>query len=121
MGRHGRCKAPWVSMRDPPEQGTPRAQASQMQEMLIDYGLIEYAGLKEDEYTVSDHGMHHLSAEQVLDEYGGRFSRMVTEVMERSDLTTTQVPVPVGTPGPVPYIADVGDRVEEYARFWPRD
>jgi hypothetical protein len=46
---------------------------------------------------------------------------MVTEVMEHSELTTTQVPVPVGSPGPVPYIADVGDRVEEYARFWPRD
>ena len=121
MGRRGPCQDLWVPMRDPHEQGTLRARASQLLEMLIDYGLIEYAWLKEDVFTVSDHGIHHLSAEQVLDEYGDRFSRMVTEVMERSDLTTTQVPVPVGSPGPVPYIADVGDRVEEYARFWPRD
>ena len=46
--------------------------------------------------------------------------RVVTDVMEHSDLTTTQVPVPVGSPGPVPYISDVGDRLDEYARFWPR-
>ena len=109
-----------MPMRDPHEQGTPRARASQLLEMLIDYGLIEYAWLKEDVFTVSDGGLRHLSAEQVLEEYGERVVRMVTEVMEHSDLTTTQVPVPVGSPGPVPYIADVGDRMEEYARFWPR-
>jgi len=109
-----------VPMRDPHEQGTPRARASQLLEMLIDYGLIDYAWLEGDVFTVSDGGVRTLSAGQVLEEYGERVVRMVTDVMEHSDLTTTQVPVPVGSPGPVPYIADVGDRMEEYARFWPR-
>lgn len=109
-----------MPMRNPHEQGTPRAWAAQLLEMLIDYGLIDYAWLEGDVFTVSDGGVRSLSAGQVLDEYGDRFIQMVTEVMEHSGLTTTQVPVPVGSPGPVPYIADVGDRLEEYARFWPR-
>lgn len=110
----------WVPMRNPCEQEPHRAWAAQLLEMLIDYKLIDYAWLTEDVFTVSDGGIRTLSVGQVLEEYGDRVVRMVTDVMEHSDLTTTQVPVPVGSPGPVPYISDVGDRLDEYARFWPR-
>ena len=102
-------------------EDVPRARAAQMLAMLVQYGLVPDAWLEGEGFGIQDdHGVRHLSPEQVLAEYGERIARMVTGVMEGSELTTTEVSVPVGEPGPVPYILDVGDRLEEYPRFWPR-
>lgn len=103
----------------PEEQGSPRARASQLLEMLIMYGLIDAAWLNGDEVTVMDGRTRHMSPEEALDEYGDKLALMAERVIERSDATTTVVSVPVGrAEGPVPYILDVGDRVTEYQRYW---
>lgn len=109
----------WVPMRRPEDRGSPRAMASQMLEMLILYQLIDYAWVDGDKFDVADHGMRRMGPEEVLSEYGEWIALMVAGVIERSTLTTTQMSVPVGrAEGPVPYIADVTDRITEYRRYW---
>lgn len=111
----------WVPLRSPDDHG-PRAYAAQMLEMLVGYGLIDGARQHgESGFVVDDGDRRTLTPGQVLDEYGDRVVDMVTLVMEHSPLTTTHTSVPVGAEGgPVPYIASVGDREAEYARYWPR-
>lgn len=111
----------WVPLRSPDDHG-PRAYAAQLLEMLVGYGLIEDARQAgEDGFVVDDGDRRTLTPGQVLDEYGDRVIGMVSLVMEYSPLTTTHTSVPVrAAGGPVPYIPDVGDREEEYARYWPR-
>ena len=110
----------WVPLRSPDDHG-PRAYAAQLLEMLVGHLLIEGARQHgEQGFVVDDHGYRTLTPAQVLDEYGDRLVDMVTLVMEHSPLTTTHTSVPVGAAcGPVPYIADVGDREIEYRRLWP--
>lgn len=109
----------WVPLRTPADHG-PRAYAAQLLEMLVGYGLIEGARQHDDGFVVDEHGLRTLTAAEVLDEYGDRLADMITLVMGHSPLTTTHTSVPVGAAcGPVPYIADVGDREVEYRRLWP--
>lgn len=108
-------------MRRAEDLGAPRARASQILEMLLQYGLIEDAWRQgdDDDFVVDHHGRRRLRAEEVLAEYGDRVAAMVERVVEHSTLTTTHTSVPVGrAEGPVPYIIDVGDRVAEYQRYW---
>lgn len=113
----------WVPLRAPEDHG-PRAYAAQQLEMLIAYRLVDDAHLADDGdgFTVTDGGRRrHLTAEQVLEEYGDRLAEMADQVMEHSHLTTTEVSVTVGAPGgPVPYIENPVDRKAEYRRLWPR-
>ncbi|MBR8743952.1 hypothetical protein [Nocardiopsis sp. MG754419] len=112
----------WVPLRTPDDHGA-RAWAAQLLEMLVAYGLVHTAWLtdegEEGFVVIDDAGRRTLNPERVLDEYGDRLARMASRVMEHSALTTTRVSVTVGPPGPVPYIESVGDRVQEYARYWP--
>ena len=110
----------WVPLRTPDDYGD-RAYAAQLLEMLVGYGLIQGARQHGDQgFVVDDHGHRTLTPGQVLTEYGDRLVDMITLVMEHSSLTTKHTSVPVGAAcGPVPYIADVGDREAEYARYWP--
>ncbi|WP_344014144.1 hypothetical protein, partial [Nocardiopsis exhalans] len=111
----------WVPLRTPADHG-PRAYAAQLLEMLRDYRLIANAWLDPDSdgFVVIDGGQRTLTADQVLDEYGARVADMVTAVMERSSLTTTDVPVKVDAAGgPVPFVEDVEDRLTEYLTYWP--
>lgn len=107
----------WIPLRSPEDTGI-RARASQLLEMLLYYGLVEEARLEGEGFRVVDGRPRHLTAEQVRDEYGDRFCDMVQRTMDHSELTTTEVSVPVSSPGPVPYIEDPGDRYAEYNRFW---
>lgn len=111
----------WVPLRTPDDHG-PRAYAAQLLEMLVSYGLVAHARQHgENGFVVVDGDRRTLTPAEVLDEYGDRVVDMVTLVAEHSPLTTTHTSVPVGADGgPVPYIADVGDREAEYARYWPR-